>query len=65
MSKWLSRIHVHFLSLVAEDWHTFSIDLIKKTWELVSLFADFGSHILQHLLVAKKVKYKLVNVLLY
>ena len=29
-SRWLSRIHVHFLSLVVEPWHTFSIDWIKK-----------------------------------
>jgi hypothetical protein len=29
-SRWLSRIHVHFLSLFVEDWHIFNIDLIKK-----------------------------------
>ena len=35
-SRWLSRIHVHFLSLFVEHWHFFNIDLIKKnTWDLV------------------------------
>ena len=64
-SRWLSRIHVHFLSMVLEQKHTFWTNLRKKCVGICSTFCQFGSHICQHLLVAKKVKYKLVNVLLY